>query len=398
MNNKWIKSYSYLIIWITLFFMYSCGAKKDASLKKILHPSDNARIVHSQYEPKTVFNSDIKNLFDLDSLLDVESAYYAIKNYQDDEYVAVDVVDADVNGSENLLYLVDKKLGKVNAFDLSGDYRFSIGRKGRGPGEFILPSALARVNNHLLVLDKSFKVESFKATNGEHHKSYQLGYSPLDICAIGTSIFVYGFSFDNGDIPEDKLVHKYEMTTNGELIYSNSFGDLYPGNSQMISSALSVGKLECLESTGDILLVNQWFPFVSLFDKNGNQKIKFRFEDYSQRRIEEIISQGQTVSYTVNRAESKVHNFIDIKRDELSQTFLLQYTFGADQTNETTLKKIVESTEYYTVEINPIRKSAKLVSMDKNFPLLFVSKNFVLSLKMDFKKKEPNIVIYERKK
>ena len=73
-------------------------------------------------------------------------------------------IDFDSDGN---LYILDMPRCNVKKFDKYGNFLISFGQRGRGPGEFIIPNALAVVMDTVFIADFNTRKFSKFSTKGE---------------------------------------------------------------------------------------------------------------------------------------------------------------------------------------------------------------------------------------
>ncbi|MEX2456549.1 MAG: 6-bladed beta-propeller, partial [Balneolaceae bacterium] len=78
--------------------------------------------------------------------------------------------------SENNIYVSDRRLGTIRKFNRSGEHQFTIGERGRGPGEFTEISAfyIDPSKDHLIVVDRMNVRASRFSLEGELLETHQL--------------------------------------------------------------------------------------------------------------------------------------------------------------------------------------------------------------------------------
>ncbi|MHA1974375.1 MAG: 6-bladed beta-propeller [Candidatus Hodarchaeales archaeon] len=189
----------------------------------------------------------------------------------------------------NRIFIFDRRVESVFAFNLEGKFLNKIGSKGKGPGEFIGPSdiSLDRENKNIEILDyhaqkilvydydgnyirsqNAFMVEDFEKVN---HFSY-LGYT-------------YNFPF----IAKDKVIKSVLAAFNKEGKIVKEFKNIgkIPRRINPIT-----GSNMCQDEKGDIFLV----PILenSLFRVDETLQIKkicdFQFDSHIPKRILDGVS------------------------------------------------------------------------------------------------------------
>jgi len=75
-----------------------------------------------------------------------------VENSGDENLTFWDPADFDVDDKENI-YLLDTGNGRIQKFDKNGQFLKSIGRKGKGPGEFNFPNGIKLTEDSILIYD-----------------------------------------------------------------------------------------------------------------------------------------------------------------------------------------------------------------------------------------------------
>lgn len=117
----------------------------------------------------------------------------------DDPYVFGQIRDVRL-GPDNLVYALDRQASEVRVFTLGGSHVRTIGRPGRGPGEFVGPYALAfDATGQLWVADESAVRYTILRSTGEVVRTIPranryFGQSgTLEFSPDGTSLWEVGF-------------------------------------------------------------------------------------------------------------------------------------------------------------------------------------------------------------
>ena len=96
-------------------------------------------------------DNNIKKLHHLSDILDIEEFIY-LKGH---EIASVD----EVIYHHDKIVILDKDLKEICCYSTAGEYLYSIGRKGRGPQEFINPIDISITNSGLVyILDDTLKI------------------------------------------------------------------------------------------------------------------------------------------------------------------------------------------------------------------------------------------------
>lgn len=143
-----MKSYFFLIL---LFLLFSCtdnNKKKSSSLEDSINPIIKQKLLHNDKNFESVFI----NKFEVELHIDEK---FAIANLKD------------LIVKNNIFIVADDKRPQLFKFDHNGKLLSTIGRKGRGPGEYLSINSIdLNKNNELFVLDvESSKVSKFDSAN-----------------------------------------------------------------------------------------------------------------------------------------------------------------------------------------------------------------------------------------
>lgn len=135
------------------------------------------------------------------------------------------------------MVVLDVAAKRVGVFDRHGSVVRSLGREGRGPGEFIGPMALAlRNGGRLYVLDRiNRRVEMFEVDSGARIGSFQVLLSAEDLCFVGDRLFLLGAL-------GGKLIHEVSPS-DGEIL--RSFAPDQDSSDPLLSSYRAGGYLAC---------------------------------------------------------------------------------------------------------------------------------------------------------
>lgn len=86
---------------------------------------------------------------------------------------------ASVNGievSDKYIYVLDTKMVKVKIYDLKGKFVRDIGKKGEGPGEFMIPSSFClSANNNIYIYDMMRRRMTIFNSNGDYKRDFLMG-------------------------------------------------------------------------------------------------------------------------------------------------------------------------------------------------------------------------------
>lgn len=156
---------------------------------------------------------------------------------------------------------VDGQYRTLSAFTASGDPLVEAGGEGRGPGDFVYPSAVGVMGDEVLVLDAgAMRVERFRLTEAafEHLGGVTLPFSARSFCVIGDWMVLLGYH-------EGSLLHRVDL--DGELL--GSFGDEIQED-PIIARLAGNGHLTCVPGGRPWIGVATWnFPEVFAYELDG---------------------------------------------------------------------------------------------------------------------------------
>lgn len=213
-----------------------------------------------------------------------------------------EVEDVSIDSDGNL-YTRTRGSNSIEVYDFDGNHYYTIGRGGRGPGEFTYLWAMDfdPSYEHLYVLDSN-EIEvfarsedgQFKPTNTIYH-----GLSlPTDICVLNDNLYVSGLNLSKLDAPSDPKnplsvfqfnnasIHSFNVES-GDL--SNSFGHTYlsySGN-PFLNANLSRTLLSCNETTNTIIGLFANYGYFFGYDLQGNSIWISKVDKFKSLQIRE---------------------------------------------------------------------------------------------------------------
>lgn len=226
-----------------------------------------------------------------------------VKDYK---FIPLEISDKCIIGEINKIlvrdgrfYILDRRQQKmIYVFDANGKYLLSIGRQGRGPGEYTEPTDFIVTNDTITVYDQYTHKLNYYSLNGEYISSQTMPYKIYEIEEAGNNeMFVV--TGDNSNIKEIKdyvvlhlshdnnILNKY-CHNKYSMNYSNEY-DLYTFN-------------------GDIVYAKALQPGVFAIDDNGFYlKYKFETKPASLPSDFEAICKGDFAEFKDKYANTYAH-------------------------------------------------------------------------------------------
>ena len=199
----------------------------------------------------------------------------------------------------------------IKIFNNEGDFQSSLGRAGRGPGEFMNLSKIAfNSENNLLAALDSYEIEIFKISSDtiEHETTIiSTIENSTDLCFSEEFLFVNGFKVTEKDSIEtnnvynslsvSEPIHKFSIEN---FEYLDSFGQRYKTSTgfAIFEGRLSKTLISCNNSI--VVGIFEHFPLISGYDVETNEllwqssitnmpMVEFK-ESYKSEPIMNIIS------------------------------------------------------------------------------------------------------------
>lgn len=151
----------------------------------------------------------------------------------DSNYVFYQLRDVEVDNDGNI-YLLDIKDYSIRKYDKSGKFILSIGGKGQGPGEMLLPQKIdIDSQGNIVLFDAAKQSATVYDSKGNYITSIQGRSAPFDGIVDGNGHIYMHYTF------EGKLIHKFEIKGNHVL----SFADEKKTNNMALLGHLNTGRI-----------------------------------------------------------------------------------------------------------------------------------------------------------
>lgn len=190
-------------------------------------------------------------------------------------------------GYDGLIYVKHFNTNSIRVYNSMGEFKYSIGRGGRGPGEFTQLGTFKLDENSqtLYAIDEhSFKIEVFSKVHDRFvylRSIFHNFNSAHDLCLLGNELIVSGSSLpsslQNGRLQNSSPIARINPLS-GEIIAT--FGFVYPSVSGLYDMSLSVTRLGCNNETQTILGYSDHFPYIIGYSKYGDVKWRSFMKGY----------------------------------------------------------------------------------------------------------------------
>jgi len=182
--------------------------------------------------------------------------------------------------SEGNLYILDMPRCNVKKFDKDGNFLISFGNRGTGPGEFILPNALAVVMDTIFVADINARKFSKFNKNGEFIEFTNItGEMPQYLFSTKSDKFI-------------SLVNRYQRVEDD--LYLSFYLGLFNTKFDSVL-AFKGGKSQKIERDGDFNLLDFFTPYTWSLKKeqifvarNSEDRYQIDVYDYSGKHLSTI--------------------------------------------------------------------------------------------------------------
>jgi hypothetical protein len=287
-RSKFKKLELVLIIVLSFsFFSSSCSSEKKSDTNEV--KGSNVKISTNDEGVKIYKNSSKGKVADL-TLNPIES-FKIIGDPELDEnldsarfFGSASDLDFD---SEGNLYILDMPRCKVKKFDKDGNFLASFGNRGTGPGEFVLPNALAVLKDTIFVADINARKFSKFNTNGEFIEFTNVtGEMPQYLFSTKADNFI-------------SLVNKYQRVDDD--MYLSFYLGLFDTKFDSVL-AFKGGRRQKLDRDGSFNLLDFYLPY-TWSPKNERIYVARNSEDRYQ--IDEYDYSGKHIS-TINKNYIKV--------------------------------------------------------------------------------------------
>lgn len=257
--------------------------------------------------------NNLSQLFDVNDLIQ-KSTIKGSRTGEVDTYIDIpSKIDIDSAGN---IYFTDEKTQTIRVYNKEGEYSYSVGGRGRGPGEFeqIIKFAFGEGFRKLYVLGR-FKIEVFKKNEFafEYETTIQHKvFRPVDLCILDNWLYISGHKINDGERQDENMpelqasisppIHRFDLNSHE---YKNSFGFIYSSSSGWgyIDARLSETMLGCNSYSKTVVGYLKRYSFLFGYDVRGGQKWISNIEGYLNTESEEYQQASRPAFYSYTNRE-----------------------------------------------------------------------------------------------
>ncbi len=290
-----------------------------------------------------------------------------------------------VNDEDGNIYVLDKRYNKIKVYNSSGEFLYSIGRGGRGPGEFYQPNSITMGEKGLIfVADRGNKIHIFESINEEYKykTSFIIHYPPDDICVMDGNLYLRAIGRDRNEKEtfEFKTIHKYSL--DGK--YLESFGEPYQYSNTFIKKQISDGKIACIPKAGVVISTFDWMPYLFAYTDAGNLKWKAVIKPFTSPPLLE----KNGISFSIPNVEYPI-DYIQFLTPIKNSKLLLIQVNNWTSANDNPFEGAFKRTFLIDTEVNSYQY------IGKNLPFINAANANHLYSNAIIDSLFPNIVVYQ---
>ena len=263
-----IKVISIFCILSVIVILFSCQ-KQKAEWKGTIEEENGVIVVKNPKEP--MYGEEVFSLEEELSIGEAEGR---------EEYMFSDIRSMAVDDAGRI-YVLDWKEIHVKVLDQDGTYIRTIGEKGQGPGEFIMPFNVSIIRQNELVVDDFRRRLAIFSLEGEFKKNLQvakIGLLRIDIDSEGNLVGVV--------VVRDEENPRYELKKfDSELNYLYSLGDSPLPSLSGFNPFMGI-ILSQIDNNDQVICGYPESYEINVFDKKGNLTRKI-IKDYDPVEITE---------------------------------------------------------------------------------------------------------------
>jgi len=152
-------------------------------------------------------------------------------NFSYDQYITKDIkldienndlyyfpLPTSIEYDSDKIFILDAEDNEIRIFSKSGTFKYSIGRKGQGPGEFNFPTDMAIYKKEIYVADKLNRRIQILDKKGNYIGGFKVLFSPQKILVLGTDKILVSHLPSR---PSGKEKMLYCFNHDGKLLWKN---------------------------------------------------------------------------------------------------------------------------------------------------------------------------------
>jgi hypothetical protein len=235
----------------------SCTGTPDIEIPEDIAAMENVAVFSGEAEP----------------LYDITFTEEAKFGDTDEVFIgSISGIAADENGN---VFMADGREATILVYDRNGNFRFTIGRRGEGPGEFNSVYRPKLYNGHLYVLDvQQQRVSVFDPENGEFIRNIAMGGGGQDF---------NGFPLSMDPLSEGRFLVSYNtMERDGERYLRTYVPAILDNEGEKIESGFvefRPGVMHMMQSENSIQIMSLPYLGESVFDITSKEELVWGFTD-----------------------------------------------------------------------------------------------------------------------
>ena len=267
------------------------------------------------------------------------TARAAFGSESDSEAVLIGSIKAVALLPSGDVVVLDDKKSELRIFGPTGTPKQTLGREGRGPGEFFHPVSLAVDDaGRLYVSDLAHTIQVFGPSPSGYRylRTIQIEISANAMCFLDILLVVQGAHFG-----QDTILHVYDRS--GRVL--RSFGALYRSPNRLLNYQFGAGRIACDDERGLVLYApGSAIGEVRAYRPDGALVWRTAVTGYRVNRIEDYGRGGSRVSPGPDGVHS-LHAFVLLP----GRGLLVQVAFRTEEA----LRSRIPFTTLHSILLDP---------------------------------------------
>jgi hypothetical protein len=180
----------------------------------------------------------------------------------------------DLVATGSSIVILDRRFQELRTFDAQGKHIQTLGRPGRGPGEFYVPQAISQSSDQILTLDPANARISKYQTHGDSLSfagSFPIDFTPSDFCVLDQTLYLVGYR-------DRQIVHG--VTLDGEAV--RSFGVPSGPDHELLRHSLANSFVTCVPKLDLIIIKSVLGPEMLAYTPAGGVVWSTRIPDFTK--------------------------------------------------------------------------------------------------------------------